>query len=199
MSRRRNIAPDFPTGEQLKAELNRVRYKSRFRSILMSTIYGLIVVAAVVVLIAVLWMPVLRMQGTSMEPTLQEDDIVVSVKGTNFEPGDLICFYIGNKLLVKRFIAGPGQWVKIDDAGNVYVDDVLLEEPYITQKALGDCNIEFPHQVPQNRVFCLGDHRDVSADSRNSAVGDIAYEQIVGRLILRIWPLSSFGFLEPAE
>lgn len=199
MSRKRNIAPDFPTGEQLKAELNRVRYKSRFRSILMSTIYGLIVVAAVVVLIAVLWMPVLRMQGTSMEPTLQEDDIVVSVKGTNFEPGDLICFYIGNKLLVKRFIAGPGQWVKIDDAGNVYVDDVLLEEPYITQKALGDCNIEFPHQVPQNRVFCLGDHRDVSADSRNTAVGDIAYEQIVGRLILRIWPLSSFGFLEPAE
>ena len=199
MSRKQKKAPDFPTGEQLRAELDRVRYKNKFRNIFMSTIYALIVVAAVAVLVAVLWMPVLRMQGTSMEPTLREDDIVVSVKGTNFEPGDLICFYIGNKLLVKRFIAGPGQMVNIDAEGNVSVDGVLLEEPYIMQKALGDCNIEFPHQVPQNRVFCLGDHRDVSADSRNTAVGDIAYEQIVGRLVFRIWPFSGFGFLKPTE
>ncbi len=186
---------DFPSADQLRGELRRVRYKRRFRSVLRSTIYTLIVVAAIAVLVATIWMPVLQIYGTSMAPTLDEGDIVVSVKGTEFEPGDLVCFYIGNKLLVKRYTAGPGQWVDIDADGNIFVDGQLLEEPYIQEKALGDTNIELPYQVPENRIFCLGDHRATSVDSRNTVVGCIADEQIVGKIVFRVWPLDTFGSL----
>lgn len=133
---------DLPEIEQLEAELHREKYRSRYKQVLMSTVYTLIVVAAVAVLVAVLLLPVLQIYGNSMAPTLTEGDIVVSVKGTEFQPGELVSFYIGNKLLVKRYIAGPGQWVDIDAEGNVYVDDQLLDEPYLVEKALGDCNIE---------------------------------------------------------
>lgn len=183
----------FPEIEQLEAELRREKYRGRYRQVLKSTVYTLIVVAAVAVLVAVLLLPVLQIYGNSMTPTLTEGDIVVSVKGNDFEPGDLVSFYIGNKLLVKRYIAGPGQWVQIDEDGNVYVDSVLLDEPYLVEKALGDCNIELPYQVPENRIFCIGDHRSTSVDSRNTSVGCIADEQIVGKIVFRVWPLSGFG------
>lgn len=183
----------IPEIEELEAELHREKYRSRYRRVLMSTVYTLIVVAAVAVLVAVLLLPVLQIYGNSMSPTLTEGDIVVSVKGSNFEPGDLVSFYIGNKLLVKRYIAGPGQWVQIDEDGNVYVDNALLDEPYLAEKALGDCNIELPYQVPENRIFCIGDHRSTSVDSRNTAVGCIADEQIVGKIVFRVWPMSGFG------
>lgn len=182
-----------PDIEQLKAELKRVKYKDRYKSVLKSTVYALIVVAAVSVLIATIWMPVLQIYGTSMKPTLEEGDIVVSLKGSDFESGDLIAFYFGNKILVKRCIAGPGQWVDIDEEGFVYVDGKLIDEPYLKEKALGDCNINLPYQVPASRYFCMGDHRSTSVDSRNTAVGCVSEEQIVGKIVFRVWPLPNFG------
>ena len=184
-----------PTLEQLTAELERENYKRRYNSALRSTLFMLVVVAAVAVLVATILMPVLQIYGSSMTPTLSEGDIVVSMKGTEFEPGELVAFYLGNKILVKRCIAGPGQWVNIDENGNVYVDDVLLDEPYLTEKALGECDLGFPYQVPESRYFCMGDHRATSVDSRHSAVGCVAEEQIVGKIVLRVWPLSEFGVL----
>lgn len=183
----------MPNITQLQAELQRENYKKRYRSVLRSTIYTLIVVAAIAVLVATIWMPVLQIYGSSMTPTLSEGDIVVSVKGADFQPGDLVAFYLGNKILVKRCIAGPGQWVDIDEVGNVSVDGELLEEPYLTEKAFGDCDITLPYQVPDNRIFCLGDHRATSVDSRNTAVGCVAEEQIVGKIAFRVWPLKDFG------
>ena len=192
---RESVSPQLPELNELKAELQREHYKLRYRSVLRSTIYTLIVVAAVAVLVATIWMPVLQIYGSSMSPTLGEGNIVVSVKGSDFEQGDLVAFYLGNKILVKRCIAGPGQWVDIDEDGTVYVDGKALDEPYLTEKSLGDCNIELPYQVPDNRYFCMGDHRSTSVDSRNTAVGCVAEEQIVGRIVFRVWPLPDFGTL----
>ena len=186
---------ELPDIEELRQELHRVKYKKRYRSVLKSTVYILIVVAACAVLVATIWLPVLQIYGTSMSPTLNESEIVFSVKGAEFEAGDLVCFYIGNKLLVKRYIAGPGQWVNIDENGNVSVDGNPLDEPYITQKSLGDCNIELPYQVPESRIFVMGDNRELSVDSRNSVVGCISDEQIVGKIVFRVWPLDRFGAL----
>ena len=187
---------DYPSVEQLAAELKRVKYRSRYRAVLRSTLYMLIVVAAVAVLVATIWMPVLQIYGASMTPTLNEGDIVVSVKGSDFEPGDLVAFYLGNKILVKRCIAGPGQWVDIDEDGNVYVDGKLLEEPYLTEKSLGGSNIELPYQVPDNRYFCMGDHRSTSVDSRHKEVGCVSEEQIVGKIVFRVFPFGGFGRLK---
>ena len=194
MSKRKTFT-DFPTLQQLQTELLRVKYKSRYKRVLRSTVYTLIVVAAVAVLVATIWMPVLQIYGASMTPTLNEGDIVVSVKGSDFEQGDLVAFYMGNKILVKRCIAGPGQWVDIDESGNVYVDGELLDEPYLTEKALGECDIELPYQVPDGRYFCMGDHRSTSVDSRSTAVGCVSDEQIVGKIVFRVWPLPDFGAL----
>ena len=162
---------------------------------LRSTICTLIVVAAVAVLVSTIWMPVLRIYGSSMTPTVNEGELVVCVKTSNFRSGDLTAFYLGNKILVKRCIAGPGQWVDIDESGIVSIDGIPLEEPYLAEYALGECDLDFPYQVPEGRWFCMGDHRATSLDSRHSAVGCVAQEQMVGKIVFRVWPLSQFGKL----
>ena len=185
----------LPTTQQLEAELARVRYQHRYNSVLRSTISILVVVAAIAVLVATLLLPVLRIYGSSMTPTVDEGEIIVSLKQSDFKQGDIVAFYYNNKILVKRLIAGPGSWVDIDEAGNVSVDGALLDEPYLTERALGDCNIKLPYQVPDERYFVMGDHRSTSVDSRNTAIGCVAEEQIVGRIVFRVWPLSKLGFV----
>ena len=196
MKSKTNPPREIPSLEQLTAELERENYKRRYNRVLRSTIYTLIVVAAVAVLVATIWMPVLQIYGASMTPTLNEGDIVVSVKGSDFDPGDLVAFYLGNKILVKRVIARPGEWVDIDKDGNVFVNNVPLNEPYLADKAFGDCNIELPYQVPDGKFFVMGDHRSTSVDSRSTAVGCVAQEQIVGKILFRVWPLNCFGPVE---
>jgi signal peptidase I len=180
----------LPTAAQLEAELHRVSYRERYKRILKSTASLLIVAAAIAILVVTLWMPVLRVYGSSMTTTLEDGDIVVLVKGSDFETGDVVAFYYNNKILIKRVIAEAGDWVDIDEEGNVTVNGELLDEPYVTDKALGECDLEFPYQVPDERVFVMGDHRSVSIDSRSSQVGCVAEEQIVGKLEFRLWPFS---------
>lgn len=185
-----------PTVAQLEEELKRETYRKRYHRVFRSTVYTLITVAAVAVLVATLLLPVLRIYGTSMTPTMTDGDIVVSVTGNNFKRGDVIAFWFNNKILVKRVIALPSEWVDIDETGNVSVNGKPLDEPYLTEKALGECDIELPYQVPDGRLFVMGDHRSTSSDSRSSAVGCVAEEQIVGKLVFRVWPMTGFGALE---
>lgn len=182
-----------PNISELQVELKRVRHKKRYFSVLKSTIYTLITVAAIAVLIATLWLPVLQIYGSSMTPTLVDGEIVFSVKTDDFEAGDVIAFYHHNKILVKRVICESGDWVDIDEKGNVFVNSKPLNEPYISEKALGDCNIELPYQVPEGKIFVMGDHRETSVDSRNTAVGCVSQEDIVGKIVFRVWPLPRLG------
>lgn len=193
---KQNTKKEIPEISLLKAELKRERYKSRYRSILWNTVWTLVVVAALAVLIATLWTPVLQIYGSSMTPTLEEGQIVVAVKTSEFGQGDLVAFYIGNKLLVKRVVAGPGDWVDIRTDGTVLVNDEELDEPYLTEKAAGESDLEYPYQVPESRYFLMGDNRLTSVDSRNSAVGCVAEEQIAGKIWLCVWPLSDFGRID---
>lgn len=186
----------IPEINELKAELSRVKYKTKYVNVLKSTIYTLVVVAAFAVLVATLWMPVLQIYGSSMTPTIDEGQIVISVKGKNFEQGDLVAFYIGNKLLVKRIIACPSDYVLVDENGTVFVNGTELYEPYVSEKSFGECDIEYPYQVPDSKYFLMGDHRETSVDSRVSVVGCIPEEQIVGKIVFRVWPVSDFGIIE---
>ena len=185
-----------PSSADVKQELTRQQYKAKYARTLRSTLFILVVAAAVAILVATLFMPVLQIYGASMAPTLQEGEIVVSLKSGDFQPGDVVAFYYGNKLLVKRYIAGPGAWVDILEDGTVVVDGVALEEPYLTEKAFGNCDLDLPYQVPEGKYFLIGDHRSTSVDSRHSSVGCVSEEQIVGRITYRIWPLESFGPIE---
>lgn len=187
---------ETPTIAQIREELQKEQYKHSYGRVLRSTVFSLLVVAAAAALIAVLLLPVLQITGTSMSDTLQDGDVVVAWNGSSYKTGDVVAFYYNNNILVKRVIATAGDWVNIDQDGNVYVNDVPLEEPYISEKALGDCDITLPYQVPDGRNFVMGDHRSTSIDSRNTAVGCISDELIIGRIFLRVWPLPEAGLLQ---
>ncbi len=193
MKRKRQLST--PEVGALEAELRRERKKLRIARTARNTLYTLLVVAAVSVLVATLMTPVLRILGHSMSPTLEAGQYVVSLKGSAFRQGDLVSFYIGNNLLVKRVIALPGDWVDIRADGTVLVNGVELEEPYLGEKAFGNCDLELPYQVPENKYFLMGDDRAVSQDSRSTVIGCIAEDQIVGKIVLCIWPLSDFGLV----
>ena len=184
---------DRPTKEQLDTERDRLDYRRRFGNALKGTVFTLITVSAVAVLVAVLLLPVLQIYGSSMAPTLSEGQIVLSVRGGSLSTGDIVAFYFNNKILVKRVIAVSGQWIDIDSGGTVYVDGQHIEEPYVNEPSLGECDIEMPYQVPEGRLFVMGDHRSTSVDSRSTAVGCVAEEQIVGRIVFCVWPLRDFG------
>ncbi len=193
MRKRKLEVPEIPL---LVKELKRERRKYRVAAVVRSTFNTLLVVAAVAVLVATLLTPVLQIYGNSMTPTLVEGQFVVSVKGTDFQQGDLVSFYIGNKLLVKRVIAGPGDWVDIREDGTVLVNGEEIHEPYVRDKAFGQCDLELPYQVPESRYFMMGDHRETSVDSRSTVIGCIARDQIVGKIVLCVWPLDDFGVIK---
>ena len=193
MKSAKKASVELPTAEQIEKERARLRHKSRYSRTLRSTIAILVVVAAVAVLVATLWMPVLRIYGSSMAPTLNDGQIVISLKTTDFKTGDIAAFYYGNKLLIKRYIAGASDWVYIDENGTVSVNSIELDEPYLAEKAFGQTNIELPYQVPDKRYFLMGDNRESSVDSRNTAVGCASDDQIVGKVVFCIWPLDRFG------
>lgn len=186
---------DMPSLEALQKELKRERYNRRFRRLLRSTVNALIVVAAIAALVATLVLPVLQIAGTSMEPSLNDGNIVLLVKTNNLDTGDLCAFYYSNKILIKRIIATPGDYIWIESDGTVFLNGRALDEPYISEKALGECDVEFPYQVPENNYFVMGDHRETSIDSRSSVIGCIAEDQIIGKIFCKFWPLSEFAFM----
>lgn len=187
---------EYPSLEQMEEEITRLKYKKSYGSALRGTLYSLAVVAAIAILVATLWLPVLQITGSSMTPTLEDGQFVVAIKNDDFQPGDITAFYYNNKILIKRVIASEGDWVDIDADGNVYVNGLLLEEPYIQEKSLGECNIELPYQVPDGKVFVMGDDRAISLDSRTTAVGSVSKEQVLGQVMFRVWPLKEFGSIK---
>ncbi|MBR5472480.1 MAG: signal peptidase I [Clostridia bacterium] len=183
-----------PSLNEIQSERKRIRRTTYYRQALRGTVSVLLVVAAIAVLITTLFLPILQISGDSMSPTLEHDEIVVLLKTKKFDRGDLVGFYYQGKILLKRVIALPEDEVAIDADGNVYVNGELLEEPYVTDKKLGDCDLEFPYKVPANTYFVMGDMRSNSVDSRNSAIGSISRDDIIGRVFIRVWPLPKVGF-----
>ncbi|MCR5492655.1 MAG: signal peptidase I [Streptococcus sp.] len=192
---RKNENITLPTTSEIEELYKKAKYRKLFSEKIRSTVFMLIVVAAFAILVAMLYLPTLRIYGKSMKGTLESGDIVLAVKSNRFKTGDIVAFYYNNNILVKRVIAESGDWVNITKDGTVYVNDKKINEPYIENKAYGETNIKFPYQVPENRIFVLGDNRKVSIDSRNTSVGAVSDEQLVGKLIFRIWPLSDIGTL----
>ena len=190
MKQRKNAPVSLPTKEQVERERKLYRWRKAYMKALNGTIYVLTMVAAVAALIATLVLPVLQIEGTSMEPTLKNGDIVLLTKTTAFDRGDICGFAWNNKILIKRVIGIPGDWIEIDTDGTVYRNGEKLDEPYAEQIAFGECDLEFPYQVPQEQYFVLGDMRESSIDSRNTLVGCVENKQIIGKIFFRVWPFN---------
>lgn len=186
----------MPSVEQLEEALHAKRRAGSYSKALRSTLYSLLVVAAAAILVATLVMPILHVSGSSMTPVISDGDIVAVLRGSGFERGDVIAFYYNNKVLVKRVVAFGGEVVDIDSRGNIYVNNELLDEPYLTERDMGNCDIRLPYQVPDGKYFVLGDHRSTSQDSRSVIIGPVAEEQILGRLVFRIWPPGKAGLID---
>lgn len=191
----KHLKQDPPQLDILKKELKREIYKRRFRRLLRSTLYALVVVAAVAALVATLLLPVLQIAGTSMAPTLNDGDIVVLAKTDRLKPGELCAFYYSNKILIKRVIAAPGDVIWLEADGTVFLNGVMLDEPYLAQKALGECDVDFPYQVPENAFFVMGDQRETSIDSRSSIIGCVATDHLIGKILFKLWPLKELEWL----
>ena len=196
MMQRKNRDVSLPTKHQIETERKRYRRQKAYNKALRGTVYVLTIVAAVAVLVATLILPVLQIEGTSMEPTLSNGDIVLLTKTPRFDRGQLCGFTWNNKLLIKRVIGLPGDWIEIDTDGTIYLNGEKLEEPYVQRKAFGECDLEFPFQVPQEQYFVVGDMRESSIDSRNSLIGCIPKDQIVGKVFFRVWPFDRIRILK---
>ena len=194
MLHRKKKEVSLPTKKQIETERKRYRRQKAYNKALSGTVYVLTIVAAVAVLIATLVLPVLQIEGTSMEPTLYNGDIVLLMKTTRFDRGDLCGFTWNNKLLIKRVIGLPGDWIEIDNNGVIYLNGEKLDEPYVEKPALGECDLDFPYQVPVDQYFVVGDMRESSIDSRNTLIGSIPKDQIVGRVFFKIWPFKDIKF-----
>lgn len=193
MSRKEKVIPTNLSISVLEEEIKREKYKSKYTKILRSTIYTLIIIASISALIGTLIMPVLEVNNTTMKPLLENNEIVLSLKTKKLKKGDIIAFYQGNKILIKRVVAIPGNYISIDEEGNVYVDGEVLDEPYVTNKQKGETNIEFPYQVPESEYFVLSDERDKTTDSRNEDIGLIKKDNVIGKVIFRVWPFKKLG------
>lgn len=191
----KHLKQDPPQLDVLKKELKREIYKRRFRRLLRSTLYALVVVAAVAALVATLLLPVLQIAGTSMAPTLNDGDIVALAKIDHLKSGELCAFYYSNKILIKRVIATPGDVLWIEPDGTVFLNGVMLDEPYLELKSLGECDVDFPYQVPENAYFVMGDQRETSIDSRSSVIGCVATDHLIGKILFKIWPLNELEWL----
>lgn len=185
----------LPTTKQLEQELKREKYNSRYKKILKNSFYILLLVVAISTLVATFLFPVLQIYGKSMEPTLSEKDIVITLKSSSYKKGDIIAFYYNNHILVKRIIATSSEWITIDEEGNIFVNNKLINEPYIIKKSFGKSDIEFPYQVKEGTYFVLGDERTTSIDSRNSLIGTISNEEIIGKIIFKVWPINKFSLI----
>lgn len=193
MSRKEKVIPTNLSISVLEEEIKREKYKSKYTKILRSTIYALIIITSISALIGTLIMPVLEVNNTTMKPLLENNEIVLSLKTKKLKQGDIIAFYQGNKILIKRVVAVPGNYISIDEEGNVYVDGEVLNEPYVTNKQKGETNIEFPYQVPESEYFVLSDERDKTTDSRNEDIGLIKKDNVIGKVIFRVWPFKKLG------